>query len=291
LQWLFYFGETWLTQRMRSMFPQSDELRRAAWLGHLLHDGGPLGELLPFLQPEYERSIDQLGEATKDRAEHAQKSLGNHILVLYLQGYLDLPPGGLLDRFLLKASPRLRQHVMWSVGVQLQHPLDRFPETLRARALAYWDSRLAAGEAARDRAGFQGELGSIGQWCEHHQLDPDWLFDQMLRLLRSGIAPSNAYNVVEWLAKISAAHADRAVEVLEALVTNPATDHYMGQEQSIRTILTAGQTRGTPATIERVGEVVSYLASIGQTGYLDVVRPTGTGSAVAPAAADRGPRQ
>jgi hypothetical protein len=28
-----------------------------------------------------------------------------------------------------------------------------------------------------------------------------------------------------------------------------------------------------PETIARVGEVVSYLALIGQTGYLDVVRP------------------
>jgi len=36
LQWLFYVGETWLTARMTSIFPQSDEqLRGAAWLGHL----------------------------------------------------------------------------------------------------------------------------------------------------------------------------------------------------------------------------------------------------------------
>ena len=89
---------------------------------------------------------------------------------------------------------------------------------------------------------------------------------------RSGFAPSSAYSVVDWLAKISVSHADRAVEVLEALVTNPGTERYMGQEQSIREILVAGQTLGTPATIERVGEVVSYLASLGQTGYLDVVR-------------------
>jgi len=274
LHWLFYFGEAWLTARMGSIFPKADELRRAAWLGHLLHDRGPRGELLPFLQPEYARSIDQLGEETKDREEHAQKRLGNHLLILYLQGHLDLQPGGLLDRFLLKASPRLRQHVMWSLGVQLKHPLDQFPEALRARALAYWDSRLAAGEAAPDRTGFQEELGSIGQWCENHQLEPDWLFDNVLRMLRSGFVPSIAHNVVEWLVKISATHADRAVQVLEALVANPSIDHYMGQEQSIRAVLIAGQARGTPATIERVGEVVSYLASIGQTGYLDVARPT-----------------
>lgn len=274
LRWLFYFGETWLTMNVGTIFPASDEhLRQAAWLGHLLHDQGPLGEVLPMLEQDYAHAIDRLGEQATDRGEHREKSLANHLLVLYFQGHLDLKPGGLVHGFLLKASPRLRQHVMWSLGVQLKYPLDQFPEAMRTRALNYWDSRLAAGEMAQDRAAFKGELGSIGQWCENHQLDPDWLFDQMLRMLRSGFAPSSAYSVVEWLAKISASHADRALEVLEALVTNPGVDHYMGQEQSIRTVLSVGHAIGTPATIKRVGEVVSYLASIGQTGYLDVIRP------------------
>ena len=101
----------------------------------------------------------------------------------------------------------------------------------------------------------------------------------MLRALRSGFAPSSAYSVVEWLAKISVLHVDRAVEVMEALVTNTRVAHYMEQEQSIRTVLSAGHARGTPATLVRVSETVSYLASIGQTGYLDVVRPAQTAQA------------
>jgi hypothetical protein len=274
LCWLFYFGEPWLVASMGSLFPVSDEtLRHAAWMGHLLHDRGPQGELLESLQPSYARAIEQLTDDAKDREEQAQKSLGIHLMILYLHGQLDLQAGGMLDRFLRKASPRLRQHVMWWLGVQLKLPRDEFPDAMRAKALAYWDSRLAAGEASQHRDGFKGELGSIGQWCEHHHFEPDWLFDQMLRLLRLGFKASLVYSVVEWLAKISATHSDRAVEVLEALVTNADANHYVGQEQSIRTVLVAGRDRGKPETIARVGEVVSYLASIGQTGYLDVVRP------------------
>lgn len=274
LCWLFHFGETWLTGRMAWLFTESDEeLRHAAWMGHLLHDQGPLGDLLEFLEPDYARAIGQLTDDAKDRAEQAQRSLGIHLMVLYLRGRIDLQAGSLLDRFLGKASPRLRQHVMWWLGVQLKFPRDQFPDEMRARALAYWDSRLAAGEAAQDRSEFKGELGSIGQWCDHHHLEPEWLFDQMLRLLRLGFEPSLAYSVVAWLAKISASHPDRAVEVLEGLVTNPDASRYMGQEQSIRMVLVAGRDHGKPPTIALVGEVVSYLASIGQTGYLDVVRP------------------
>jgi hypothetical protein len=168
---------------------------------------------------------------------------------------------------------------MWSLGVNLQHQLDQFPVAMREKVLAYWDTRLAAGEAAQDRAKFRGELGLIGQWCEGHRLEPDWLFGRLLRMLRSGFVLSSAYNVVEWLAKISATHVDKAVEVLEALVTNPGVDQYVGQQQSIRAVLVAGQTCGTTETIARVGELVSVLSSIGQTGYLDVVRTTQTSQA------------
>ena len=95
----------------------------------------------------------------------------------------------------------------------------------------------------------------------------------LLRMLRLGFEPSLVYSVIEWLAKVCETHVDRAVEVLEALVTNPHANYYMGQEQSIRTVLVSGRGRGKPETIARIDEVVSYLASIGQTGYLDIVRP------------------
>ena len=164
---------------------------------------------------------------------------------------------------------------MWSLGTNLNRPTTDFPELQRTRALAYWDSRLAAGEATTDRAKFRGELGSIGQWCDNHQIEPAWLFDRLLRMLRAGLVPALAYSVVQWLATVRETHVDRAVEVLAELLTNPNVDEwvYGGQDQSIRALLTAGQSRGTIATVERVEGLVSFLASIGQPGYLDLVRP------------------
>jgi hypothetical protein len=276
LQWLFHFGESWLTENMSQLFPQSDEqLRRAAWLGHLLHDGGPLGPKLDDLRGNYAHEIGLIADTSNDREEYCQRRLGDYLVALYLDECLDLQSGGLLDSFLTKASGKVRQHVMWSLGTNLKKPATDFPELLRTRALAYWDSRLAAGELAAERADFKGELGSIGQWCENHQIDPTWLFDRLLRMLRSGFVPALAYNVVEWLARVRETHVDRAVEVLEELLTNPNVDQwaYVGQDQSIRALLTAGQSHGTTATAERVKELVSFLASIGQPGYLDLVRP------------------
>ena len=148
-------------------------------------------------------------------------------------------------------------------------------------ALAFWDSRLVAGEVAAQRADFKGELGTIGQWCENHQIESTWIFDRLIKMLRSGFAPTHAYDVVQWLAKACDTDVDRATEVLEALLTNPNIDQwvYVGQDQSIRAILTAGRARGKPVTIKRVEEIVSFLASIGQPGYLDLVRASQSATA------------
>ena len=212
---------------------------------------------------------------SSDLEEHRLKRLGDYLVALYLHERLDLQPGGLLDALLTKASEKVRQHLMWSLGTNLKRPTTDFPELLRARALAYWDSRLAVGEAASDPAKFRGELGSIGQWCDNHQIEPAWLFDRLLRMLRAGFVPALAYSVVEWLSTVREPHLDRAVEVLTELLMNPNVDQwvYVGQDQSIRALLTAGRSRGTTATVERVEELVSFLATIGQPGYLDLVHP------------------
>lgn len=225
--------------------------------------------------------IGLIADTSNDRKEYLQNRLGDYLVALYLNEYLDLQSGGLLDSFLTKAPGKVRQHVMWALGTNLQKPIIDFPELQRTRALAFWDNRLAAGEVATERADFKEELGSIGQWCENHHIDPNWLFDRLLRMFRSGFVPALAYNVVEWLGNVRETHVDRAVEVLEELLTSPNGDHWVcvGQDQSIRALLTAGQSRGTTETVKRVVELVSLLASSGQPGYLDLVRSAKSGAA------------
>ena len=157
LRWLFHFGESWLTENMTLLFPPSDDqLRRAAFLGHLLHDGGPLGDKLDDMRGAYAHEIGLIADTSNDREEYRLKRLGDYLVALYLHERLDLQPGGSLDAFLTKASEKVRQHVMWSLGTNLNRPTTDFPELQRTRALAYWDSRLAAGEATTDRAKFRG---------------------------------------------------------------------------------------------------------------------------------------
>ena len=66
-------------------------------------------------------------------------------------------------------------------------------------------------------------------------------------MLQAGFAPTDAFSVVDWLAKIAQRNVDRAVEILSALLRNPHIDQwaYMTQREPIRTVLAEGLERGT----------------------------------------------
>jgi hypothetical protein len=91
-----------------------------------------------------------------------------------------------------------------------------------------------------------------------------------------GFVLKDAFTVVTRLQKISSRHADQAVAVLQALLTNPLVDHwaYVTQREAIRDVLKAGLTRGTAETVTRAKELISFLSTIGETSYIDLVRPS-----------------
>jgi len=276
LNWLGYFGEQWLTGHMSSIFPDdSDTLRRAAWLGHLINDSGPVGSLVPQLSKSYLDEISRLGSSESERDHEIRGNrLGDYLMVLWL---LDAAPAPMMDSFWHRAPAQVRGHVMGFLGRELQLPPDRLSDECRRRGRAYWETRLNAGISSDNRDDYREELGAIGQWFIHDavNLDPVWLLDQLLRMLKMGFAPNNAYSAVEWLGRIASAHPDKAVEVFSEVLNNPHLNHwtYTTHRVSIRAILENGLQGGSPETVQRTRDVISVLATIGETSYLDLVRP------------------
>ena len=277
LGWLFHFGESWLKAQTRALFPNdNDNLRRAAWRAHLGHDAGPLRDFVAELHDCYGADIALLGsdQADKDFREFYQDRLADYIMVLNLWGGL---PDDLLEQFWRDAPEGVRQHAMWFVGIQVSKPSSEVPDEIKARGRAYFERRLAAAVASTEPDKYRKELGVIGQWCFHDLLvDEAWLGAQLLTMLRNGFAPTDAFSVVEWLRKLSPSQVDRAVEVMEALLRHPRVDQwaYMTQREPIRAVLGDGLARGTPETIQRVHDIVSFLSTLGETSYLDLIRST-----------------
>lgn len=269
LNWLLYFGEAWVKSNFDLIFPSDPDLADATWLGHLLSDNHPAKALMAQMTPLYQREISRLKEEKPtDEKDHRENRIGEYLLVHYLWGSLQ---PGLLDEFWAVAPERLRKHVMWFLGNEMRRGVD-MPADTRARGQAYWESRLAAGEAAKTKENYRGELGAIGNWTIDTVIPPDWLLAQMLRMLKAGYAPGNSYSVVGWAEKISPQHPDAAVELIEALFSNPHTESwtYLGQQAAVRTILQTGKASGNVETRGRVENVISILASKGDNSLLDL---------------------
>jgi hypothetical protein len=271
LCFLFYFGVDWLRAHMDALFPQDDEaLRGASWYGHLAHDQQPILDLVPELRfclaEEIARSADTGEQADR---EFRRERFADYLMVLYLWGGL---PDDLLESFWDHAPSGVRQHCMWCLGTQLALP--DMPDATRARGFAYWERRLDAARRSDNPDAFRAELGAIGQWTLRDQIDDHWLADQLFEMLQAGFVPTDAFSVVDWLAKLAPRNVNRAVEILSALLRNPCVDQwaYMTQQEPIRTVLAEGLAHGTQDTIAKVHELIGFLSSINETGYIDLIR-------------------
>jgi hypothetical protein len=205
--------------------------------------------------------------------ERYENRLAEYILILHLW---DALPKELLDLFWKHASTSVLRHAMWYVGNQVSRPSSEVPDEVKARGLEYWELRLARAISSNEPDKYRAELGVIGNWCFHGQIDETWLCDQLLRMLNSGFAPTDPSTVIEWLGKIAQRHVDRAVAVMSALLRVPGIDQwaYMTEREEIRAVLSAGIASNTPETAERAQATIAFLSTLGETSYLDLVRPT-----------------
>jgi hypothetical protein len=163
---------------------------------------------------------------------------------------------------------------MWYLGTQLAAP--DMPDAMRARGVAYWVRRLDAARRSDYPDAFRAELGAIGQWTLRDRIDDHWLADQFSEMLQADFLPTDVFSVVDWLAKIASRNVDRAVEILSGLLWNPRIDQwtYMTQQEPIRTVLAGGLAHGTQETVSKVHELIGFLSSINETGYIDLIQPS-----------------
>ncbi len=179
---------------------------------------------------------------------------------------MDKLPDELLRQFWDSAPVSARRHAMWFMG---RHMVPT--NNLRSRARAYWEERLRAATLASDPEPFQRELGTIGHFFLW-EIDRVWLADQLLIMLNAGFAPNDAFGVIDNLAELLPERIDKVIEVTNLLVRQPNVQAWIfaSQDQSLRTILVEGKKSPTPGTAAIVREIVSYLASRGNSSFLDL---------------------
>jgi hypothetical protein len=118
---------------------------------------------------------------------------------------------------------------------------------------------------------FKKELGVIGTWFLWN-IDPDWLIEQLMRLINIGFAPNEGIGVIDKLATQLPSKLDAIVELVRGLVRHPDVQPWIfgAQEQALRAILTAGRASSSPLTVAGVKEIISVLSSRGNPSFLDL---------------------
>ncbi|MCK1590250.1 hypothetical protein [Bradyrhizobium sp. 169] len=272
LQWLFFFDEDWLKRHLETLFPEkSRTLSDAAWHAHLSTDNGPVSVLACAMQRCYETEIDALNDPGYARDQrHVDDRLAEYLVILYIG---DALPDALFERFWNTAPSRALQHAMWFLGEQLELPPKNLPEPLRARAVSYWERRLAAAEASSTPDSFRDEIGALGQFFFRKGISDEWLIGQIAAAAEAGFAPSDPYSVLDRLAKASPKLPDCAARALAALIKCKHADAwtYMTQGASMRAIFVNGLAVNAPEITNLIIQAINYLASIGDTGYLDLL--------------------
>ncbi|MBB5053476.1 hypothetical protein HNQ36_003476 [Afipia massiliensis] len=272
LNWFAYFAESWLRGQMPALFPDDDlSLRDAAWLAHLSADSGPISGFATAMRDCYVTEIKRLGDESSARdKQHVDDRLAEYLIILYIAAAF---ADDVFALFWDTAPVQARQHAMWFLGVQLELRPDQLPDDLRARALSYWDRRLAAAKASSTPDHFREEIGAVGQFFFRKGIPDEWLMEQVLLMSEGGFAPTESYSVMDRLEKISPNFPDLAAQTLAALVKNQHFDRwvYMTQSAGMRTIFVNGLATASPKTAAAVSEAINYLVAIGDTGYLDLL--------------------
>jgi hypothetical protein len=193
-------------------------------------------------------------------------------------------PDATMNAFFARAPGQVRRHTIGYLGRMLQLPEEKLPQKDRARARRFWEMRLAAACAASNKESYREELAAIGQWFIHDaaNIDPDWLFEQLLALFKAGFAPNNGYSLIEWLGHIAPSHPAQAVAVFAEMLNSPQLNHgtYTTHTEPIRTILQQGLL-ADPTTAQRARGVINVLATMAQPGYLDLLEPSSEASSSA----------
>ena len=269
LSYLMYVGEQWVLESIADIFPKDDALlRRSAWLAHLMRDRGPISDLMIELGFCYSEEISLLPiSRDSDNHNQRQKRLAEYLVVLHLwNGCSD----DLLKEFWKNASPRLRHHAMWFVGVQTLK--DSLGEAGRARAMAYWENRLSIAREAVDADVFRDELAAFGTWFGRDRIDDRWLLTQATEMFGAGFAPKNEYLVVQRLAKVSIQNPEPTIHLLLMMLHNPHVDRWaFYKKDQVRTIITAALVAKSNEAVRQAKEVISVFSSRGETSYLDLL--------------------
>jgi hypothetical protein len=270
---LHWIDPEWLVPRLSRIFPTDASqvgLRLAGWEGYLALSH-PTATLFAVLHDQYLWAVEQLGSHDKTKGRRyfvdLDQRLAEHLMVIYLNGGLDLAAPGMLTDFFLKAPLNVREHAVSFVGRSIHsESAEDLPTEVRARATALFDSRLFL--ALNDRRAHVAELRGFGWWFSARALGLDWRFETLRSVLSASPRIEGDFLVAEELA----AHVEqRPLDVLDCVELLLQSDNpgwfLIGSRREVEAILSATIHSPDEKVRDRAVALVHRLGAMGHREF------------------------
>ena len=221
--WLHILDPSWAKESVPKIFPDDEafkDLRDAAWKAYVVYCT-PSDEMFELLHAEYGKAIDRIGACPEQKPERRRqdKRLAEHLVTLYLRGYLDLDDlNGLLARFYAKADLELRKSVIATIGISLQNTSGPVVPEIVERLQKLWLRRLDTVRTTGLEPSHTEEIKDFGWWFGAKKLPDLWGIEQVFEVLKIAGSIEPDHLVVERLAELAVSMPAKAVDCLAMIV-------------------------------------------------------------------------
>jgi hypothetical protein len=276
--WLLLIDPGWAEANRSQVYPQDDtELARwsAAWDAYVVFCR-PFDAVFAALRDTYRLAITRLGQRhrpdQKATLRDPDRSLAEHLMVLYGRGQIPQTQDSLLALFFETAPVEIRAYAIEFVGRSLsdEPPGTTLPSDVVQRFMALWQWRL---EHARQRAAGAGsepaeELTGLGAWFGSGVFPEDWSFEQLQAVVELGGKVEPDHVVVRRLVHTVNVRPLASARALKAIVDADAEGWSLfGWEAEASEILRVALASGNGEAAETARALIHQLGSSGHFGF------------------------
>jgi hypothetical protein len=272
LRYLAGLDWAWLESNLHRIFPEEEDLFRAAWESYVVFCQPHL-KLLETLRWAYELAVENLGKIKPwmKNPDSPDDRLGDHLIHYYWWGTLDLKDA-LFERFLANAPLAARTHVMWYIAHSARGWDDNVPPEVLARLERFFESRLDLAEKLEAEkkltADVQRELASFGFWLECSKFPEDWRVKMLVRVVQLTKSIEPSMTVLQRLPAFSEKYPAECVKVIGNLAEGQNEDWlFVGVESEASLVFKNALKSSMPAIAQEARRVIEQLIARGHSGF------------------------
>ncbi|MDA1347638.1 MAG: hypothetical protein O3A47_02040 [Chloroflexi bacterium] len=260
----------WVTANLHSLFPHKESethLRRAVWEAYAVYARIGLS-MLDLLRGEYEKSVNLVGSGNIEASRNPDVLLGQHLLIFYWHGRIDLDDQ-LLVQFFEIASDDVRAAVTEDLGQGLRGEQDPIADEVGDRLRLLWEWRIKTAQNNSPNAHKQ-EMASFGRTFSSGKLGDAWALERLEETLSIAGEALIDHQVAERLASLAPEYPETSVGCLSMMIEGARENwqiHHWAAD--IEAILRAALGSGDEAAMKSATILINKLVPRGFPQYSD----------------------